>query len=293
MARGVNPTPGERDGTGVVFSSGFFGFFAHAGVLSALRECGIRPTGYAGASSGAIVAAMAACDMPDKEIRRILFGLRKADFWDPDPSRTFLRYALQGFRGYTGYLKGQGFTKLLETIPARRIEGCVVPLLIAATDLTRQREAVLTNGDLIPALHASGAVPGLFKPARVGSSWCVDGGMVDKAPVRALAEHIQPARILVHFLSSGNVSGDTDGFLRKRFTPWHVHHLSVSIARQEAYDHQVALAESRGIEIVEIRTNPPPVGPNRLHAGPNAYAHARQSALEALSRSCPSQKAFR
>jgi NTE family protein len=280
----MSDSPKERRGTGVVFSSGFFGFFAHAGVLSAVRDSGIHPTGFAGSSSGAIVAAMAACGMPDEKIQRVLFDLRKGDFWDPDPPGTLLRYALRGFRGYTGYLKGKGFERLLETLPVRRIEECSVPLLIAATDLTLKREAVLTRGELIPALHASGAVPGLFKPARVGSSWCVDGGIVDKAPVRALAEHIQPARILVHFLPSGNVSGDTDGFLSKRFTPWHVQHLGVSIARQAAYDHQVALAESRGIEIVEIRTSPPSVSPNRLHAGPNAYAQARQAALEALSR---------
>jgi len=36
---------------GVAFSSGFFGFFAHAGFLAAQRELGILPSVYAGASS--------------------------------------------------------------------------------------------------------------------------------------------------------------------------------------------------------------------------------------------------
>ena len=39
---------------GVVFSSGFFGFFAHAGFLAGLRDFGMAPSGYSGASSGAI-----------------------------------------------------------------------------------------------------------------------------------------------------------------------------------------------------------------------------------------------
>jgi len=39
---------------GVAFSSGFFGFFAHAGFLAALRELEITPSAYSGASSGAI-----------------------------------------------------------------------------------------------------------------------------------------------------------------------------------------------------------------------------------------------
>jgi predicted acylesterase/phospholipase RssA len=30
---------------GLVFSSGFFGFFAHAGCLKAIKELGIKPVG--------------------------------------------------------------------------------------------------------------------------------------------------------------------------------------------------------------------------------------------------------
>ena len=283
----MNPTA-PAGATGVVFSSGFFGFYAHAGVLAAMRELGFRPAGYAGTSAGAIVAAMAACNMPDAEIRDILFRLKKKDFWDPDPPGSLWRSLLRGLRGYTGYLRGRGFASLLERIPARRIEDCPTPLVIAATDLTRQTEAVLVRGDLVRAVHASGAVPGLFKPVRVRDGWCVDGGMVDKAPVLALADRIRPARILVHYLASGNLSHRTDAFLSRRFTPWHIHALSVSIARNVAYEHQCALARARGIEMVEVRTDPPPVGPGRLAAGPEAYRHAREAALGALSGLRPS-----
>jgi NTE family protein len=269
--------------TGVVFSSGFFGFYAHAGVLSAMRELGIRPAGYAGTSAGAIVAAMAACHMPDRLIRDILFRLKKEDFWDPDPPGTLWRFLLRGLRGYTGYLRGQGFARLLERIPAKRIEDCPTPLVIAATDLTRQAEAVFVQGDLVRAVHASGAVPGLFKPVRMRGAWCVDGGMVDKAPVLALADHIRPSRILVHYLASGNLSERSDAFLRRRFAPWHIHALSVSIARSIAYEHQRVLVRNRGIEVIEVRTDPPSVGPSRLEAGPAAYHHAREAALRSLS----------
>ena len=58
---------------GVVFSSGFFGFFSHAGFLSAVRELKIKPSGYSGASSGAIIAAMAASEMSDYDIKNVLF----------------------------------------------------------------------------------------------------------------------------------------------------------------------------------------------------------------------------
>jgi len=60
---------------GVVFSSGFFGFFAHAGCLKALEELGIRPAGYAGTSSGAIVAAFAAAGLPADAVSNTFFKL--------------------------------------------------------------------------------------------------------------------------------------------------------------------------------------------------------------------------
>jgi predicted acylesterase/phospholipase RssA len=55
----------------VVFSSGFFGFFAHAGFLAALRELDINPVGYSGSSSGAILAAMAASGMTEAYINQL------------------------------------------------------------------------------------------------------------------------------------------------------------------------------------------------------------------------------
>jgi NTE family protein len=70
---------------GVVFSSGFFGFFAHAGCFAALKELGINPVGYSGTSSGAILAACAATGMNTHAINDLLFSLKKEDFWDPEP----------------------------------------------------------------------------------------------------------------------------------------------------------------------------------------------------------------
>ncbi len=143
----------------VVFSSGFFGFFAHAGVLSALRTLSIDPIGYAGTSSGAIVAAMAASGMDDESIRALLFNLKKEDFWDPNPFASLIRDGLRGFKGTGGYLRGEGFARLLSSLPVKRIEDCPKPLAISATNLTERKETVFTRGDLAKAVQASGAVP--------------------------------------------------------------------------------------------------------------------------------------
>jgi len=205
----VDPKPAPprtaRGRVGVAFSSGFFGFFAHAGFLAALREMEIAPSAYAGASSGAIVAAMAASGMHDSAIKEMLFNVKKSDFWDPDPLPKFLAGALRLFRGYGGYLKGNGFARLLETFPVKEIQDCHRPLAISAVDITHKKEKIFTEGNLAKAIQASGSVPMLFQPTEIDGALYLDGGISGKAPVEALADLCDLNRILVHFIASENV----------------------------------------------------------------------------------------
>jgi NTE family protein len=281
---GIVQQKGKPSGTGVVFSSGFFGFFAHAGFLSAIRELGITPIGYAGASSGAILAAMAATSMSDPDIKETLFNVKKSHFWDPDPLPVILKKVLRRLKGYTGYLRGEGFSKLLEKIPAKFIEDCPVPLIIVSTNLTLRREEVFTRGPLIQAIQASGSVPMLFKPVEIGGSLFVDGGMVSKAPVEALADEVRPDKIIVHFIASDNIGDRKNSFLNRGLTPWHIQHLAVNISRHEAYLRQCKRVRERGIEVVEVITNAPAVGPSKLERGPEAYEKAREETLTVLSK---------
>jgi NTE family protein len=271
-------------GIGVVFSSGFFGFFAHAGFLRALSEAGFEVSGYAGSSSGAVVAAMAASGMTDDAIQEVLFSVRKADFWDPDPPHVLAREALGRFKGYTGYLKGEGFAGLLRRIPLSRIEEAQVPLVIAATNLTECREHLFTRGDLIPALQASGAVPMLFKPVRIDGCLYVDGGVVNKAPLLGLADAIRPEGLVVHFIPSAGMAGGVNPFLKKSMSPWHLQHHAVNIGRQEAYRLQRRIAHERGIDLREVVSDAPSVGPNTLSRGPLAYRRSYESTLELIRR---------
>jgi NTE family protein len=266
----------------VVFSSGFFGFYAHAGFLSALRELGVRPSAYGGSSSGAIVAAMAAAGMSDREIMRILFNLKKQDFWDPDSAPFLLKKIFSLFKGYTGFLKGKGFARLLQEIPVTKIEDCETPLAIAATDLTKKREKIFVSGNLIEAIHASGAVPLMFKPVAIGDSLYADGGVVAKAPLISVCNLTNAETVIVHMIPSQGVEGEGNGFLDRRFTPWHLHFLAYNIARAEAYRRELELVRQKGIKVFEVKTNPPSLGPNKLKLGPRAYRSAKSSAVEIL-----------
>jgi NTE family protein len=268
---------------GVVFSSGFFGFFAHAGFLAALRELDINPVAYSGSSSGAILAAMAASGMSDKAIKEILFGLKKTDFWDPDEWHVIIKKALGLFRGYSGYLRGDKFGRLLERLPVRQIEDCVSPLAISATNLTTKQETIFTQGNLIKAIQASGAVPILFKPVEINGELYVDGGIVNKAPLNALANLVDLNQIIVHYIASDNLESFSHGFLNKMLTPWHIQHTAFNIARKEAYMNQLKIVRMKGVKVIEVKTAAPSTGPNRLKRGLSAYESAKSTTLKTLS----------
>jgi NTE family protein len=170
----------------LVMSSGFFGFYAHAGVVSVLEEQGLRPARIAGSSAGALVGALWGAGIPAERIREELLGLRREDFWDLWPG--------------PGLLRGRLFRALLERVlPVRTFEESPVSLALSVWDLLARRTVVLDSGELAPAIHASCALPVLFHPVRHGGRLYADGGIADRPGFAGLAEG---ERVLYHHLTS-------------------------------------------------------------------------------------------
>lgn len=167
-------------------SSGFFGFFAHTGMLQALEEEGFVPRAVAGSSAGALVGGAWASGMSPRDLAEELFRLRREDFWDPSP----------GF----GVLRGRLFReRLIELLAVSTIEQCRVPLRVSVTDVLSRRVRVLHSGDLATAIHASCAVPIMFHPVRHQGRVFTDGGVVDRPGIAGL---IDEPRVLYHHLAS-------------------------------------------------------------------------------------------
>ena len=279
----MNITDLKNKRIGVVFSSGFFGFFAHAGCLKAIEELGIKPVGYAGTSSGAIVAAFAAAGMGAKAISDLLFGLKKKDFWDPEPWYKTLFYAVKLFKGWSGYLEGERFRHLLTSkLPVKNFEELNTPCVIAASNLTRKRKEVFTTGSIADAVQASGTIPWIFKTKKIGEDFFLDGGLVDKAPVEELVKRVNPEVVIVHYIFSLNLKKKDNAFLSKNFSPQKAYTLSMNIARHEHYLSQVKLARQQGIEVVELNPSLPQVTPDRLDVGKDALEAAYKYTITAL-----------
>lgn len=168
----------------LAMSSGFFGFFAHCGVLAALEENGIKPAKISGSSAGALVGGLWASGLDAHYIRDVLLKLRRHDFWDPTIG--------------LGLLKGKMFDSILKDhLPVLKIEQCRVPLGISVFDIYDRRTKIVDGGELAPAIRASCAVPFLFHPVRLGSRLCLDGGIMDRPGMSGLQDG---ERVFYHHL---------------------------------------------------------------------------------------------
>jgi NTE family protein len=167
-------------------SSGFFGFFAHCGMLAALEERGLAPVRVSGSSAGALVAGVWAAGRSATEISAELLAVERRDFWDPWPG--------------AGLLRGQLFARQLERVlPVRSFGDCRVPLTVSTFDLLGWKTRVLDEGPLAPAIRASCSVPLLFQPVWIDRRPLWDGGVADR-PGLAGMPHGQ--RVFFHHLAS-------------------------------------------------------------------------------------------
>jgi NTE family protein len=170
----------------LAMSSGFFGFYAHAGFLRALEAHNIRPDIVRGSSAGALIAALWASGLDAETISRELTELKRADFWDPFPG--------------PGILRGKKFAEKLSTIlPVSDFRQCRTPLHISVFDPLKGKTVILSQGCLVTAVRASCAVPLMFHPVWNRSRPYYDGGILDRpgiagagADERLLYHHLVP-----------------------------------------------------------------------------------------------------
>jgi NTE family protein len=170
----------------LAMSSGFFGFFAHCGLMTVLEDAGLLPVRLTGSSAGALVAGAWASGLDAPELAKELMQLERAHFWDPRPG--------------LGLLHGRLFRERLSSLlPKGRFEECRAPVAVSVFDLRSRTTRVIAAGALAPALHASCAVPLMFHPVRHEGTLLWDGGVLDRP---GLAGMPAGERVLFHHLAS-------------------------------------------------------------------------------------------
>ena len=160
---------------------------AHIAVIEALDEMGVRPTAIAGTSIGALIGAAYAAGMRGKDIRHHVIAF--AHDWGQ--TRRRLMTARAGNLGDLLYGRLSQATqidpeKFCEQFMPAQVPGefsaLAIPFIAMATDLHRRSELAIASGPLRPALAASIAIPGLFRPMIVDSRVLIDGGATNPLP---------------------------------------------------------------------------------------------------------------
>lgn len=162
---------------GLVLSGGAARGLAHIGVIEKLNEFGIKPDIVVGTSIGAIVGAAYAYGLNVEQMSEMV--------------RIFVENgALENLIDFTGAVNRGGIVphsrieKYFRTFFGNvRIEDLKIKYACMAYDLNSEEEVVLKSGDLVEAITASSAFPGVFEPVKMKNMSLIDGGIRDNIPI--------------------------------------------------------------------------------------------------------------
>ncbi|MGO9571156.1 MAG: patatin-like phospholipase family protein [Desulfomonilaceae bacterium] len=180
---------------GIALGGGGVRGLAHVSILQVLDDLQIRPTVMSGTSMGAIVGALYASGRSAREIRESIerrLILRNDTWRDVIEKREDLLKWVHAFKpdfSGGGLINAQGILNfLLSEIKVGRFEDLEIPLLLVAADYWSAEEVIFEKGELLPAIQASMAVPGVFSPVSVEGRIMVDGGVVNLVPYDLLMD---------------------------------------------------------------------------------------------------------
>jgi NTE family protein len=189
---------------GLALSGGGARGLAHIGILKVLTEEGINVNCLSGCSMGGLVSALFAIGYSANEIEQISIKhttLREMiNLVDRTPRRR-------------GLIVGQRLRSLLAQLIGKdtNFHDTVIPLSLNAVDLITSKESVLTDGNLLDAVMATIAIPGIFTPVGIDKMQLIDGGTLNNLPIANLKRFSPDIFVAV------DVHPDTT-----REEPWHI-----------------------------------------------------------------------
>jgi len=164
---------------GLALGSGAARGWAHIGALQVLEAEKVPIDLVAGTSMGSLIGAVYLSGNLDALHKTAL----KLDW------RSIIYYFFEPNIPRSGMVNGRRIqTFMKEFIQAGPIESLPKPYACVAADLMRGGAVVLKDGDLVEAVRASIAMPGILKPVARGKRVLVDGGVVDPVPVNVVRE---------------------------------------------------------------------------------------------------------
>lgn len=164
---------------GLVLSGGGVLGVAHVSILRELEKNGIKLNVISGCSSGAIIGVLYADGGLDevenflKDLNEAgLFSKRNIKFALPDKIFDLIRQTLE------------------KHLSAKKFYDLKMDFHCTATDIIQGRAVNFSSGDLVDAVMASAAYPGVFSAQIIGGKVLVDGGVTRNLPVGSIKSKV-------------------------------------------------------------------------------------------------------
>jgi len=164
---------------GLALGSGAARGLSYIGVLKALEESGIRIDILAGTSIGALIGALFTSGVPVNRMEDVACSLN----W-----RSLARL-LDPTIPTSGLIDGKKVARFIDDLlPVKSFEELERPFAVTATDVESGELVIIKQGNLLEAIQAAIAFPGIFTPVRFGDRFLVDGGLSAPVPTNIVRD---------------------------------------------------------------------------------------------------------
>jgi NTE family protein len=165
---------------GIALGGGAARGYAHIGVLNAIEERNIPISFVSGTSIGSFIGALYASG----NLKKFEDKIRARNSFMKD-----VLFKLDPVFPKLSVMNGNEVVKVFkELTDIRTFEELDIPLTTISTDIINNKKIESKNGDLINAIKASIAIPGVLSPTYVNDNLCVDGGLIDPVPLQSIVD---------------------------------------------------------------------------------------------------------
>lgn len=206
------PEMWTNDRVAVVATGGSGALASIVGVVRALGEAGVTPSGYGLCSGSTLFGMPLAAGLTSDQVCEAMLALRPDEYLDPDWQRL-ARAPLTLGRGWAGLLRGQAVEEFVRGLLGDVTLGeLATPVWFPVWSIERNRLRYISSAD-DPDLSAARAVrmgvalPLAFEPVEYEGESYLDGGIVEILPARPFSHEDLCDRAVV-----------INGFYRPGFT---------------------------------------------------------------------------
>jgi NTE family protein len=216
--------------------------FAHIGVLRALEQLGIYADIITGTSMGGFIGGLYAAGLSVDRIESVMRTTGFTVLAAREPSHL-------GMFGKTKLI--QALRKVLGNVTFEQLSR---KFAVVAVDLEAETEVILDTGDVVEALLATSAFPGLFAPEHRDGHYLIDGGALNNIPFD-VARHLGADYVIASDVSSHRgplfhdpplTGGPAQSFVRQLLlrsgtaTLWQVVERTVSVMQDQSLRAKLA-----------------------------------------------------